>query len=106
MSDRGERFCRPGHCDRDTAPVRRVANLTLVTPETLTGGGSTVAVECASSDNGTAAQRAPRAGHDRRAELSRGGRSPARRPPYQRSKLFVRYFQTMETPTTRHKGGG
>jgi hypothetical protein len=31
------------------------ANLTLVTPETLTGGGSTVAVECASGDSDTAA---------------------------------------------------
>jgi len=31
------------------------ANLTLVTPETLTGGGSTVAVECSSVDNVTAA---------------------------------------------------
>ena len=31
------------------------ANMTLVTPETLTGGGSTVSVECSSLDNGSAA---------------------------------------------------
>ena len=37
------------------APTQSGANLTLVTPETLTGGGSTVAVECTSLASGDVA---------------------------------------------------
>ena len=48
-----------GYADLGTATAydisQATANMTLVTPETLTGGGSTVSVECSSLDNGSAA---------------------------------------------------
>ncbi len=48
-----------GSADLGTATAydisQTTANLTFVTPETLTGGGSTVSVECSSLDNGSAA---------------------------------------------------
>ena len=48
-----------GSADLGTATAYEIsqatASLTFVTPETLSGGGSTVAVECSSLDNGSAA---------------------------------------------------